>query len=263
MAHQHSDHHGHHITPIPVYIKTLLGLIVLTVLTVAVSYFDFGKANIFMSLGIATAKASLVMMFFMGLKHDTNLNRAVILSSFVALAIFLWLSASDLWTRPKPTPVKVAAVGGKLSTADFEKLETPTPELEAKGRAIFNVNCVVCHGPQGHGDGVAGAGLNPKPRNFTAPASAWTNGPHAKAIYVTLRYGVQGTGMASYATLPPSDRWALVHYVRTIVVDKNGASPGEAKFAQAMKDDGIGAGGNTGGASATIPVDFAIDRLSR
>jgi mono/diheme cytochrome c family protein len=35
------------------------------------------------------------------------------------------------------------------------------------GRAIFVQNCVTCHGPEGHGDGPASAGLSPRPANFT------------------------------------------------------------------------------------------------
>jgi caa(3)-type oxidase subunit IV len=257
-----NNNHSHHITPIPVFIKTLVGLLILTVVTVGVSYIDMGKANIFISLGVATCKAALVLSFFMGLKYDTNLNRVVIMSSFVALAVFLWLSASDLWTRPHPHPVKVMAAGGPLSVDDFKKLEAST-DLASKGKEIFNTNCTVCHGVEGHGDGVAGAALNPKPRNFTAPASVWKNGPSARAIYVTLRYGIPGSGMAPYNTMSPADRWALVHYVRSIVVDKNGASPGEAKFAQAMKDDGIGAPSTGGGSKNSVPIDFAIDRMTR
>ena len=34
------------------------------------------------------------------------------------------------------------------------------------GKAIFSQNCAVCHGASGKGDGVAAAGLNPKPANF-------------------------------------------------------------------------------------------------
>ncbi len=41
------------------------------------------------------------------------------------------------------------------------------PEVE-KGKAVFNGigACATCHGATGAGDGIAGAALNPKPRNF-------------------------------------------------------------------------------------------------
>src|SRR5438067_706577 len=125
-----NKHGGHHLVPLWVFYKTLGALVILTIITVGASYMDFGKANIVVSLGIATTKAALVMMFFMGLKYDTILNRAIILSSFAALILFIWLSASDLWTRPDVQPIKVAQAAVP-SVDEMKKLETSTPELIA------------------------------------------------------------------------------------------------------------------------------------
>jgi mono/diheme cytochrome c family protein len=40
----------------------------------------------------------------------------------------------------------------------------------AKGAETFKLYCAACHGETGHGDGLAAAALNPKPRNFTDKA---------------------------------------------------------------------------------------------
>jgi mono/diheme cytochrome c family protein len=40
-----------------------------------------------------------------------------------------------------------------------------TPSGEP-GALVFARRCALCHGADGHGDGVASKGLNPKPRNF-------------------------------------------------------------------------------------------------
>ena len=37
----------------------------------------------------------------------------------------------------------------------------------ALGDKVYHDRCALCHGPEGKGDGVAAAGLNPKPRNHT------------------------------------------------------------------------------------------------
>jgi len=37
----------------------------------------------------------------------------------------------------------------------------------AEAKTIFAQRCATCHGPEGKGDGPAGAALNPKPRTFT------------------------------------------------------------------------------------------------
>ena len=259
-GHNH-DHHGggHHIVPLPVYFKTLAALLVLTVLTVGASYVDVGHLNIYVSLGIATAKATLVMMFFMGLKYDNNLNRAVILSSFVAIFLLISISASDLWTRKQANPVKVKSAAAALSTEDLNKLMVSSPELVAQGKQLFNTNCAVCHGSEGKGDGAGGAALNPKPRNFHAGLGEWKNGTSAKAMYVTLAYGIPNSGMASYKALPPADRLALIHYVHTMTPQVEQSSKGDSQFAAAVKEDGIGGAG--GGPKATLPIDFAIERL--
>jgi mono/diheme cytochrome c family protein len=41
------------------------------------------------------------------------------------------------------------------------------PGNVSAGKAVFQQNCVVCHGATGKGDGAAAAGLNPKPANFS------------------------------------------------------------------------------------------------
>ncbi len=262
MEHKHDNHnHSHHIVPFGIYYKTLGALLVLTVLTVGASYVDFGStANVFVSLGIATAKASLVMLFFMGLKYDTNLNRAYILSSFAALILLIGISASDLWTRPQPKPAVVKSTTGPLSQEEFDKLMNGGTALVAKGKALYDVNCAVCHGVAGHGDGVGGAALDPKPRNFSGSASDWKNGSSTKSMYVTLAYGIPGTGMASYKALPPSDRIALIHYVHSLTKDIQTNSKADDRFAQAVKEDGVG-GEGSGPAKVALPIDFAIERM--
>lgn len=265
MANNHDHHssdHGHHpLVPLKVYYLTLGALLVLTVVTVGVSYLNFGStANVLVAMAIASFKASLVLMFFMGLKYDSNLNRAFMMSSFAALVILLAITAADLWTRPQPVPVQVAAATVALSGPEFQQaLATATPEVVARGKEVYDVNCAVCHGAQGNGDGVGGAALNPKPRNFHSPTGEWKNGASANSIYVTLVYGIPGTGMASYKALPATDRIALTHYVRSLGGHTDAAGKADGRIAEAMKEDGIG--GEGGAAKATLPIDFAIDRM--
>jgi hypothetical protein len=91
----------------------------------------------------------------------------------------------------------------------------PTPEIIDKGKSIFTMNCASCHGEQGKGDGVAGANLNPKPRNFH-DMNGWTNGPSLTMMYKTLQEGITNRGMASYSNLPPDDRLSIIMYIRTL-----------------------------------------------
>jgi mono/diheme cytochrome c family protein len=123
----------------------------------------------------------------------------------------------DTLRNPKDTTNRKAAdlplIKGSVSApVDVFKLSNPTPEMVEKGRTLYSTNCASCHGEQGKGDGVAGASLNPKPRNFTS-IEGWTNGPKFTGLYKTLQEGIVTRGMASYANLPPEDRIALIHFI--------------------------------------------------
>jgi cytochrome c oxidase subunit 4 len=105
----HADAHAHpddgavhvHIASTQFYIGIFAALVVLTILTVKVSYYDFGPANIVIAILIATAKASLVATFFMHLRHDKLFNTLAFLSAFVFLGVFILLTYDDLGNRGK------------------------------------------------------------------------------------------------------------------------------------------------------------------
>ncbi|MFB6372711.1 MAG: cytochrome c, partial [Bradymonadaceae bacterium] len=48
----------------------------------------------------------------------------------------------------------------------------------------------------------------------------WTNGTSPLNIFNTLTNGIEGSAMASYATLSEQKRWALTHYVRKWIPEK-------------------------------------------
>jgi cytochrome c oxidase subunit 4 len=84
-----------HVVPLPVLFAVLGTLLVMTFVTVAVSWFDFGRFNLWIALGIAVFKASLVLLFFMHLKYDKPFNAIVVIVSIALLMLFIAIALTD------------------------------------------------------------------------------------------------------------------------------------------------------------------------
>ena len=92
----HSVGGGHvHVVPPKVLLGVYAGLLVLTVLTVAVTGINLGKFNIWLALGVAVAKAALVALYFMHLRWDAPINGIILIVSLVFVAIFIGIAVMD------------------------------------------------------------------------------------------------------------------------------------------------------------------------
>ncbi len=84
----------------------------------------------------------------------------------------------------------------------------------AKGKAIFEQKCLMCHGAQGKGDGPAGAMMNPHPANFTSPESKKKSDA---VLLQVIESGRPGTPMAGWkGTLSPQQIQDVLAYVRSL-----------------------------------------------
>jgi len=88
-------HEQPHAVPLWVLGGVLLVLLVLTFLTVAVTWVDLGSLNIWVALAIAVVKAALVGAFFMHLYWDAPFNGFILLASVCFVAVFIGLSLID------------------------------------------------------------------------------------------------------------------------------------------------------------------------
>ena len=81
------------------YLAVFAALLVLTVVTVLVSYVDLGLWNTVVALVIASVKASLVALFFMHLKGETRLVWGFALFPIVFLVLIIFGTLSDTMLR--------------------------------------------------------------------------------------------------------------------------------------------------------------------
>ena len=90
---------AHPITSVRTYLLVFAALIIGTVLTYFAALVDVGWLNTPIALGIAFAKASLVVIFFMGVRYNTPLTKVVVVAGLFWLAIMFALTMNDYLTR--------------------------------------------------------------------------------------------------------------------------------------------------------------------
>jgi high-affinity iron transporter len=95
---------------------------------------------------------------------------------------------------------------------DYGLTLAPTaPPDAARAREVYAIACASCHGATGHGDGPKAKELKPPPVDFFDGERMSRISP--QLAFHALTFGVANTGMASFETLPPSDRWSLAFHV--------------------------------------------------
>jgi cytochrome c oxidase subunit IV len=91
---------AHAVDSLKTYFVIFFALMILTAITVAAAYIDFGRFSVIIALGIATLKASLVLWFFMHVRHGNPLLKIFVAAGFVWLAILMAFTFQDYLTRP-------------------------------------------------------------------------------------------------------------------------------------------------------------------
>ena len=103
-AHDHSEHH---VTPLKVYFGVYFTLLILTIVTVGVSYLGLPPTlSIIVAMLVASVKAFFVAAWFMHLLHDTKFNVLLFVASLFFIGAFFVFTISDLASRDRVMKVQ-------------------------------------------------------------------------------------------------------------------------------------------------------------
>ncbi len=137
-------------------------------------------------------------------KENIRFFKIIPFSVVIALAtVFYFLNNRDVYSSMLAVPI--------------EGVPELTQKLFQKGEALYQKQCLACHGEKGKGDGKAAYLLNPRPRDFTSGefrlVSTIDAGPTEEDLFKTITRGMPGSAMPSWTHLPENERWGLVYYV--------------------------------------------------
>jgi cytochrome c oxidase subunit 4 len=89
-----------HIVSVKTYLSVFLILLVGTFLTVVAAFYDFpGQLNTIVAMTIASAKATVVVLYFMHVRYSSRLIWVIVASALFWMGILFALTFSDYWTR--------------------------------------------------------------------------------------------------------------------------------------------------------------------
>jgi len=133
-----------------------------------------------------------------------------------------WISTMEIQSSyrpmedPRPLPVGSVPIQGAAYVLEAGTPLNPVPPDEislARGQQLYLLNCALCHGQGGQGDGSVAARLTRKPADLTGQnVTTLADGD----IFVIITNGVPGLMPALRENLTAGDRWDVVNYVRTL-----------------------------------------------
>jgi len=116
----------------------------------------------------------------------------------------------------------LAACGGGAATSapldavpsDFAGKTNPLgSDAATVGADVFKTNCVACHGDSGHGDGPAGAALDPAPKNLAELQTVAAD----DYLFWRINTGKEGTAMVAWkGVLTEEQIWQVIAFIRTL-----------------------------------------------
>jgi len=91
--------HDNHIVPYKLHFLVLIGLLIMTAISVAATQIQLGPLTVAVALLLATIKASLVLTFFMHLKFDNRFYALMAVGVIILIGIVIFITFLDYLYR--------------------------------------------------------------------------------------------------------------------------------------------------------------------
>jgi mono/diheme cytochrome c family protein len=116
---------------------------------------------------------------------------------------------------------RVPEINGTVAESGEEITNALGIEKLNKGSRLYRRHCLHCHGLTGDGHGPTAPWVNPHPRDYRLGLFKFTSSsqiagarkPRREDLLRTLRAGIEGTSMPSFALLPEDELDAIINYV--------------------------------------------------
>src|SRR4051812_46644406 len=98
-ASSNQDPHAEHHVPMSTYTIIIVLLMLGLIVTVIAAFIPLGEMNMIVAMAIASAKAALVILYFMHVKFASRLTKVFVAASFTWLAILFGITFMDYISR--------------------------------------------------------------------------------------------------------------------------------------------------------------------
>lgn len=115
--------------------------------------------------------------------------------------------------EPIPPPLDLfELVQARLKAGELENPVARDSESIIRGKRLYDIHCLVCHGTGGLGDGIVGKKYVPDPMNLTLD---YVQRQPDGQIFYTISHG--SIDMSFYRdSIPVKDRWDVVNYIKGV-----------------------------------------------
>ncbi len=145
-------------------------------------------------------------------------SKLVVVIAAPLLVAAIWMDDQQSY-KPYKAPVLAPPAGavpitGREVVSQESELKNPVPSTAAsltKGKALFEINCVICHGQTSAERGPVGKKLVPPPPGLDHDMVKELSD---STIFKVITFGF-GRMPAFQDKLTPQERWNLVNFLRT------------------------------------------------